>query len=83
MASNRRGLLANRKSPANRHRSLADGNRHLEYVGTATLGRSDMGKSKVGTKSKAATKSRTKSKSVTVVGLKRAIEGRKWSAIAR
>ena len=41
-----------------------------------------MGKSKVGTKSKAATKSRTKSKSVTVVGLKRAIEGRKASALA-
>jgi len=82
MAGNRRVLMANRKSPANRHRSLADGNRHLEYVGTATLGRSDMGKSKVGTKSKAATKSRTKSKSVTVAGLKRAIEGRKASALA-
>ena len=42
-----------------------------------------MGKSKVGTKSKAATtKSRTKSKTVTVVGLKRAIEGRKASALA-
>ena len=41
-----------------------------------------MGKSRVGTKSKAATKSRSKSKSVTIVGLKRAIEGRKASALA-
>ena len=41
-----------------------------------------MAKSKVRTKSKTATKSRTKSKSVTVVGLKRAIEGRKASALA-
>lgn len=47
-----------------------------------------MAKSKGGTKSKAATKSRAKSKSrsgsktVTVGGLKRAIEGRKASALA-
>jgi len=47
-----------------------------------------MAKSRVRTKSKSATKSRTKSKpssrskSVTVVGLKRAIEGRKASALA-
>jgi hypothetical protein len=47
-----------------------------------------MAKSRVRTKSKAATKSRTKSKSssksksVTVAGLKRAIEGRKASALA-
>jgi ketosteroid isomerase-like protein len=62
--------------------ALQTGIATLEYVGAATLRRSDMGKSKVGTKSKAATKSRTKSKSVTVVGLKRAIEGRKASALA-
>jgi hypothetical protein len=41
-----------------------------------------MAKSKVRAKSKAAKKSRSKSKSVTVVGLKRAIEGRKASALA-
>src|SRR5215467_1766506 len=42
-----------------------------------------MAKSKVGKKSKGAAKSRTKSKStVTVGGLKRAIEGRKASALA-
>lgn len=47
-----------------------------------------MAKSRVGTKAKVAAKSRTKprsgprSKSVTVVGLKRAIEGRRASALA-